>query len=194
MVPQFSTSALIMLAVEISVVNCKRYRVIYNWSKPHREVNVTLQAPVIGSYHIVNNLSADKYFRKEESFRVWKANLPNSRHVIKYHLMSYFINAIHCEVVTSCGHWRTAKETFTVLKYSLPNRFITVAELFVMYFDLRFSFLGHSHRLQDMTENLKSELTIKQECIPVGCVPPAHWPTVSRGIMLGGTCVACNPP
>ena len=32
----------------------------------------------------------------------------------------------------------------------------------------------------------------QQECIPVGCVPPAHWPTVSRGIRPGGACHA--PP
>ena len=34
--------------------------------------------------------------------------------------------------------------------------------------------------------------TPKQECIPVGCVPPAHWPTVSRGIRPGGGGRACR--
>ena len=30
--------------------------------------------------------------------------------------------------------------------------------------------------------------TLKQKCIPVGCVPPAQWPAVSRG------CTPCMPP
>ena len=27
-----------------------------------------------------------------------------------------------------------------------------------------------------------------QECIPVGCVPPAHWPTISHSVGGGGMC------
>ena len=34
--------------------------------------------------------------------------------------------------------------------------------------------------------------TNKQECIPVGCLPPTHWPhlVVSGGVCVGGTCMA----
>ena len=31
----------------------------------------------------------------------------------------------------------------------------------------------------------------KQECIPVGCVPPMHWPTISHSVW--GVCMACTP-
>ena len=33
----------------------------------------------------------------------------------------------------------------------------------------------------------------KQECIPVGCLPPVHWPTVSRGVQGHPPCHACPP-
>ena len=46
--------------------------------------------------------------------------------------------------------------------------------------------LGPSNKISNLVILIK-----KQECIPVGCVPPAHWSAVSR---RGGVCIPCTSP